>query len=56
MLLGLGAALLVAFLASYYVYRQIQRSQSGSAQVVKQASVVVASSPLKMGQPLAVRT
>lgn len=53
MLLGLGAALIVAFLASYYVYRQIQRSQSGAAQAVKQVSVVVASGPLKMGQPLA---
>jgi pilus assembly protein CpaB len=53
MLLGLGAALIVAFLASYYVYRQIQRSQLGAAQAAKQIPVVVASGPLKMGQPLA---
>src|ERR1700728_1521432 len=53
MLVGLGAAILVAFLASYYVYRQIKRSELGSEQVVKQGSVVVASGPLKMGQPLA---
>ena len=52
MLLGLGAALVVAFLASIYVYRQLQRVQSAVAKVVKQVQVVVAAGPLKLGQRL----
>ncbi len=51
MLLGLGAALIVAFLASSYVYRQLQQVQRRSAvTVVKQVQLVVAAGPLKMGQ------
>ena len=46
MLLGLGAALVVALLASTYVYRQLQRVQSGSRKVAKQVQVVVAAGPL----------
>ncbi|MGO8814377.1 MAG: Flp pilus assembly protein CpaB [Terriglobia bacterium] len=53
MLLGLGGALIVALLASFYVYKQIQRAQQEAAKVAKQVKVVVASGPLKMGQPLA---
>jgi pilus assembly protein CpaB len=52
MLLGLGGALIVAFLASTYVYRQMQRAQPGAGAAAKQAQVVVAAGPLKMGQPL----
>ena len=51
MLLGLGAALIVAFLASSYVYRQLQRVQRGGAvTAVKQVQLVVAAGPLKLGQ------
>ena len=53
MLLGLGGALIVAFLASVYVYRQLSRVRptltvKGPAQV----QVVVAVGPLKVGQRL----
>ncbi|HMD86836.1 MAG TPA: Flp pilus assembly protein CpaB [Terriglobia bacterium] len=51
MLLGLVGALVVALLASSYVYRQLQRVQV-SATVAKQVQVVVAAGPLKLGQPL----
>ena len=53
MLLGLGVALVVALLASNYVYRQLQRVQPGSVKATKQVQVVVASNPLKIGQRLA---
>ncbi len=50
MLLGLGAALIVAFIASSYVYRQIQRAQTGGAgKTAKQAQVVVAAGPAEFG-------
>jgi len=49
MLLGLGAALVVALLASIYVYRQLQRVQS-VARVVKQVQVVVTTGPIALGQ------
>ena len=53
MLIGLGVALVVAFLASTYVYRQLQRVQSaGAGKAAAQVQVVVAAGPLKMGQPL----
>ena len=53
MLIGLGVALVVAFLASTYVYRQLQRVQSaGAVKAGAQVQVVVAAGPLKMGQPL----
>jgi len=51
MLLGLGAALVVALLASIYVYRQLQRVQS-VARVVKQVQVVVTTGPIALGQRL----
>jgi len=51
MLLGLGVALVVAFLASNYVYRQIQKGQAG-ARALRQVPVVVAAGPLKLGQRL----
>jgi pilus assembly protein CpaB len=55
MLLGLGIALVVAFLASTYVYRELQKAQgNAAAKVGPQAQVVVAAGPLKMGTPLAV--
>ena len=51
MLLGLAGALVVALLASSYVYRQLKRVQT-SATVEKQVRVVVAATALKLGQPL----
>lgn len=51
MLLGLGGALVVAFLASSYVYRQLQRVQSG-VKTSKQVQLVVVVNPLQMGQQL----
>jgi pilus assembly protein CpaB len=46
-------ALVVAILASSYVYRQLKRVQPGSAgAVAKQVQVVVAAGPLKVGQRL----
>jgi len=52
-LLGLVAALLVAFLASFYVYRQLQRVQpAGAGNLAKQVQVVVAAGPVKVGQRL----
>jgi pilus assembly protein CpaB len=54
LLLGLGVALVIALLASYYVYRQLQRVQTaGAGTVSKQIQVMVAAGPLKMGQVLA---
>jgi len=52
MLVGVGVALLVAILASGYVYRQLQLAKAGGAAVVKQVPVVVAAGPLKVGQRL----
>jgi len=52
LLLGLGVALVVAFLASSYVYRELQRVQSGSGKPTRQIQVIVAAGPLKMGQLL----
>jgi pilus assembly protein CpaB len=53
MLLGLGVALVLAFLASYYVYRQLQRVQPGmTGKAAKLVHVVVAAGPLKLGQRL----
>jgi len=53
LLVGLGGALVVAFLATSYVYRQIQRVQTaGAAKESKQIQVIVAAVPLKMGQLL----
>jgi pilus assembly protein CpaB len=49
-LLGLGGALLVAFMASGYVYRQLQ--QAGAGQAARQVQVVVAGGALKLGQRL----
>jgi pilus assembly protein CpaB len=52
-LIGLGGALIVALLASTYVYRQLQRGQSGGAgKAAEQVQVVVAAAPLKLGQSL----
>jgi pilus assembly protein CpaB len=50
MLLGLGVALVVALLASSYVYKQLQKAQP--SMTTKQVQVVVAAGPLKMGQRL----
>ena len=52
MLLGLGGALLVAFLASTYVYRQLQRAQPNATDSRK-VQIVVAAGPLNAGQRLA---
>jgi pilus assembly protein CpaB len=52
MLLGLALALVVAVLASRYVYVQLRQAQSGAAKSVKLVSVVVAGAPLKLGQRL----
>jgi pilus assembly protein CpaB len=51
MLLGLVVALAVALLASTYVYRQLQRVQT-SARAERQVHIVVAATPVKLGQPL----
>jgi pilus assembly protein CpaB len=51
MLLGLGGALVVAFLASSYVYRQLQRVQPGPKSS-KQVELVVAAVPIQVGQQL----
>lgn len=54
MLVGLGLALAVALLASFYVYKQMQHAQSANAaKVTKQMQVVVAAGPVKVGQRLA---
>jgi len=54
MLVGLGLALVVALLASVYVYRQLQHAQTSSAATAtKQTQVVVAAGPVKVGQRLA---
>ncbi len=50
MLLGLGLALVVAFLASRYVYTQLQQAQKGGE--IRRTQVVVAAAPLKLGQRL----
>jgi pilus assembly protein CpaB len=52
MLLGFGVALLVAFFASWYVYRQLQRAQPGP-KTASHVQVVVATGPLNVGQRLA---
>jgi len=53
LLIGLGGALVVAFLATSYVYRELQRVQTaGAAKASKQIQVMVAAVPLKMGQLL----
>jgi pilus assembly protein CpaB len=52
MLLGFGVALVVALLASIYVYRQLQRAQP-SVKIVKRTQLVVAAGPVKVGQRLA---
>jgi pilus assembly protein CpaB len=55
LLLGLGAALVVAFLATSYVYKTLQRAQTASAgKASNQIQVIVAAGPLKMGQLLTV--
>jgi pilus assembly protein CpaB len=56
MLLGLGLALVVAFLASRYVYLQLQQAQTRAtaARPVKLTQIVAAAGPLKMGQRLEV--
>jgi len=54
MLLGFGSALVVASLASSYVYRQLQQVHPGNGgQMAKLVQVVVAAGPLKMGRRLA---
>ena len=53
LLVGLGGALVVAFLATSYVYRQLQRVQTaGVGKESKQIQVIVAAVPLKTGQLL----
>jgi pilus assembly protein CpaB len=52
MLLGLGGALIVAFLASSYVYRQLKRVES-NVKPVGHVQLVVAATPLQVGQLLA---
>jgi pilus assembly protein CpaB len=52
MLLGLGGALLVAFLASMYVYHLLQRAQT-NVKPTGHIQVVVAAAPLQVGQMLA---
>jgi pilus assembly protein CpaB len=51
MLLGLGGALIVAFLASSYVYRQLQRAQT-KVKPTNHVQLVVAATNLQLGQLL----
>jgi len=54
MLVGFGGALVVALLASMYVYRQLQHAQpAGGVKPVKLAAVVVAANPVGVGHRLA---
>lgn len=50
MILGLTTALLVAFLASMYVYSAVKRV--GNSRVVPMATIVVAAEPMEVGTPL----
>jgi len=52
MLVGFGVALVVAFLASLYVYRQLQRVQPGP-KMAGHVQVVVAAGPVQLGTRLA---
>ena len=52
LLMGLAVALVVAFAASWYVYRQIRQAQSVARATVKVSPVVLAAAPLKLGQRL----
>lgn len=53
MLIGLGLALVVAFLASRYVYVQLRQARTGVREnAVTTTQVVVAAGPLKLGQSL----
>ena len=52
MLIGLGVALLVAMVASRYVYLQLRQMQAGNVKPAKMSQVVVAAAPLKLGQRL----
>jgi len=52
MLIGLGVALLVAILASRYVYLQLRQVQATVSKPAKVSQVVVAAGPLKLGQRL----
>jgi pilus assembly protein CpaB len=52
-LVGFGGALVVALLASLYVYRQLQRAQrGGAAPPIKTVQVVVAAGPVSVGHRL----
>jgi len=52
MLVGLTVALVIAGLASHYVYQQLRRAQAGAGAAVKMTQVVAAAHPLKLGQRL----
>jgi pilus assembly protein CpaB len=52
MLLGLGGALIVAFLASSYVYHRLQQAQA-NVKPVGHVQIVVAAVPVQVGQLLA---
>lgn len=53
LLIGLGGALVIAFLATSYVYRELQRAQTaGAAKASKQIQVIATAVPLKLGQVL----
>ena len=54
MLVGLGGALIVALLASGYVYRQLKTiQQTAPGRALRVGPMVVAAGPLKLGQRLA---
>ena len=53
MLVGLGGTLVVALLASMWVYRQLQSAQrTGAANAARQVRVLVAAGPVQVGQRL----
>ena len=53
MLLGFGVALVVAFLASMYVYHVLKRAQETVVKPVGHIQLVVAAAPVQVGQLLA---
>jgi pilus assembly protein CpaB len=52
LLIGLGAAVILAVLASTFVYRQIRQTPVVQPQQVPATQIVVAASPLALGTPL----
>jgi pilus assembly protein CpaB len=52
MLIGVVIALIIALLASHYVYQQIQKARVTVVKPIATSTVVVAAAPLEIGTPL----